>query len=232
MATRQEEIRRLEAERAALEKGVIGSRMVNMGGRLGRIAQRVSSDRLNSIDNRLSELRLDPEWAAQNPDKAQAELTRRQWELYERRGMGLEDSVLAEITDPATAERAATRAGISAREAFAGAGAMTDRRLERHGVQATAEQRAGAARRTDLARAMAIGGAKQDAREATREDNIDLLSGTLNVGAGLSSAATQGLESAASMQNQRVETAKAQRAAHTQSMISTGLTLGAAIFAI
>lgn len=172
----------------------------------------------------LNRINLDPEWAAANPDKAQAELTRQQWDLYQKRYAPLEDQVLAEITDPTAPERAATEAGDIVSRFHEGTRDMTLRRLARYGVAPTEEEAASIDRHLGLARALAISGAKNTARSETRDMYMDLLSGTLDQGKGLSSAASAGLNAAASMQSAREQAAAAQKAAHQQSMLSSALT--------
>jgi hypothetical protein len=109
---------------------------------------------------------------------------------------------------------------------------MTDRRLTRLGITPTAEQKADLERNTDLSRALAMAGAKNTARAETRDNNIDLLSGALNLGAGLSSAATSGAASAAADSNARDIASANADAAKKQSVVSSTLTgagIGAAI---
>jgi hypothetical protein len=176
---------------------------------------------------------VDPNLQNAKPDTAQAALTRAQWQLYKDKFQPTEQSALDYLKDPnAAIESAASSAGSAVARTYNAEQGMTDRRLTRLGITPTAEQKADLERNTDLSRALAIAGAKNTARAETRDNNIDLLSGALNLGAGLSSAATSGAASAAADSNARDIASANADAAKKQSVVSStlaGAGIGAAI---
>jgi hypothetical protein len=167
---------------------------------------------------------VDPNLQNAKPDTAQAALTRAQWQLYKDKFQPTEQSALDYLKDPnAAIESAATSAGGAVARTYSAEQGMTDRRLTRLGITPTAEQKADLDRNTDLSRSLAMAGAKNTARAETRGNNIDLLSGALNLGAGLSSAATSGAASAAADSNARDIASANASAAKKASVISSGM---------
>lgn len=167
---------------------------------------------------------IDPEWASQNPEKAQAMLIDQQREDFNQRYRPLEEAAIAEFMK--SPEQAAQRAGGVAGKAFSGASGMSERAMGRRGASMTADQRRASADATGLARARSIGTAENTTRRNVRDRNIEGLGTMVSIGKGISGGVNRDMGSAADMQSQRIQANKAASAARKQNMVSTAVSVG------
>lgn len=175
---------------------------------------------------------VDPTRARDDPEGGQAALTRAQWRLFQEKYVPLEDEALATIMDGNLSATVANRAGQRVSEAFAGSDGMTDRRLARRGLLASASDRQVFARNRGLDRATAIAGAENTARQQTSDLRLALAGDAMQIGQGISGQASQGLSSAGSLASARDQQNKAAKAAQKQSNLAMGSSLaGTALMA-
>lgn len=156
-----------------------------------------------------------------DPNAMNAQVTRNQWQLYQNRGVPMEDRIIAYGMDPNAAETEADLAGRDIANAFASTSRDADIALGRYGASMTAGQRATSARLRDLDKALAITGTKNEVRRSTRDYQTDLLGAVDQSMRGLSSSASSSLGSAAAMQTAREQAGKDARAQWKQNTMST-----------
>lgn len=174
--------------------------------------------------------RIDPATAQSDPRAAQAALTRAQWDLYEKTFQKGEDALLDFSRDQTQPDKYAAMAGDDVRQAYSLTDGMADRRLSRYGVTMDADQRAVSERLRGLEQGLSVVGAENSARRAVTDLQTDTLGGMVQIGRGVSAAASEGLAGAASLATSREnanrqidaqnDAASAQR---TQGVISSGL---------
>jgi len=182
--------------------------------------------------------RIDPASAQSDPRTAQATLTRRQWDLFESTFQKGEDALLDFASDKTQPDKYAAMAGDDARQAFSLTEGMADRRLSRYGVTMDADQKAVSGRLRGLEQGLSIVGAENNARRGVTDLQTDTLGGMVQIGRGVSAAASEGLAGAANLATSRENTNtqidsqnKAADRANTQSMISTGLSAAGLLMA-
>jgi hypothetical protein len=168
---------------------------------------------------------IDPEWASQNPDKAQAAVTDAQWENFQTRYRPIEDAAIAEFLR--SPEEAAQRAGLAAASGFEGNDAMLQRQLSRHGATMTADQQRVAARREGLNALRGQASAENLTRRNIRDRNIEGLGTMMGIGQGISGGVNRDLGSAAGMQSARNQAGAAAQQGWTNNLIGAGLGLAA-----
>lgn len=171
-------------------------------------------------------LRINAALAEKKPQWAQGELHEKQWDLFKDRYRPLERSAIDELLRGT--DRAARTAGVNARRGLRGASAVTARSLGRRGVTMTGDQRESARASRSLNRARTIGTAKNLARREQRDRNLEGLGTMLSVGKGISGSAGSNLGAAANLASKRKQQNEAADRQHKQTMISTGVSLGAA----
>lgn len=174
--------------------------------------------------------RIDPATAAADPRAAQAALTRAQWDLFEKTFQEGEDALLDFARDKTQPDKYAAMAGDDARQAYSLTEGMADRRLSRYGVTMDADQKAVSSRLRGLEQGLSIVGAENNARRGVTDLQTDTLGGMVQIGRGVSAAASEGLAGAASLATSRENANtqidaqnKAASAQRTQGIISTGL---------
>ena len=171
---------------------------------------------------------IDPTWAANDPRRAQGQLTRAQWNLFQTKYRPLEDKAINTLLS--SSEPAAQAAGAAVQKSYSAMPAEQARTLARYGLSAPADEAKSISRRTDLTRALDVASATNNTRTTVDQQRVTGLEQMLNTMNGVSQDAGQNLDSAASSASQRDIAAKqnaAARNAANQQMLATGLGLAA-----
>jgi hypothetical protein len=174
---------------------------------------------------------MDPEWAAQNPEKAQAQLIDMQYQDYVARYQPLEDELIAEYMK--SPEESAQQAGLIAGSQFKNVEGMSQRSAARRGAVLTPDQLAAQRRSVGLAEARTVGTAENLTRRHVNERNMNGLSQMMGLGHGLHSGSMSGLSQSSSMAASRNAQHASASQAHKQNTMSTALGmagLAAAVF--
>lgn len=137
-----------------------------------------------------------------NADEALAQITRDDFANFEEVFAPLEKQVL-DIAINRDFSKEGDEAGVRAKEGLAASSRAFERTLSRQNVGLTAEQRKGLARRTDLAKARSSAGAENVTRRGLEKRNINLLANLINIGRGIATSATSGLNTAAGLAQSR-----------------------------
>lgn len=162
---------------------------------------------------------IDPEWASQNPEAAQARLIDARRDDFESRYRPLEEAAIAEFMK--SPEEAASRAQGISTSAFGRVSAMTDRSLGRRGVFMTADQAAAAQAATDLDRVRAGATGANLTRRHVTDRNIEGLGTMAGIGRGVQGAGLSGMGDASGMANARNEAGRAARQQHRAGQLQT-----------
>lgn len=175
---------------------------------------------------------ISPSLGSSNPDSANAQLTRSQYQYFLNRNKPYEDQALAGINDPATSRNLAATAGANAGAMIDQTQGMEERNLSRFGVPITADKQRSLGRNFGMARALGVTAASNTAFGGAEDANTDLAGDALGIGRELTGQASRGLSSAASLQQARQQARDAGNSANRQGVISsvgTGAGLGAAL---
>lgn len=164
-----------------------------------------------------------------NPDKAQADITRAQWEYAKEFFQPLEDDIINKIT--ADVEPEADRAGANARRGFNATLSSAKRDIGRSTAGMTARQREAMKRQINLGRATTTASAENLTRRGLQERNINLLAQMAGIGRGISQNATSGLSTAADAKSARDNAHAAALQQHKQSQMGLGASLAGAALA-
>lgn len=171
---------------------------------------------------------IDPDWAAKNPEKAQAKLIDLQWEDFATRFRPIEEQALAGYM--ASPEVDARRAGLHVARQFRGdPTAHLSRTMGRFGAQLTPEQAQAVAQQRGLDAARGIATAENTTRRHVRDRNMEGLGAMIGIGRDVQGSATNSMSQAASMQAQRNAANAQAKAANRQNNINTALSLGAMV---
>lgn len=169
--------------------------------------------------------------AAANPEAAQAELTRAQWDDYVARYQPLENQAF-QILGSSEAE-AVANAGQYADQSSATAEGNLQRDIGRRGLSVTAEQATAMSRQSKNQAILNNMGAKDAARRAVQDRNLQATTDLISIGKGIAGSASESLNSAASMsasRNAANDAAKAQSKSQNIQTAGTLAGLAAAIF--
>ena len=200
-------------------------------GRLGRFGRAVRDGRDGQVHTMGGAPdTIDPEWASQNPDAAHAKLIETQREDFVSRYRPLEQEAIAEFMKPP--EEAAQRAGLAAGSQFGNAAGISQRELGRRGAQMTGDQHRAMTEGLGLAQARGVGTAENIMRREVRDRNVNGLGQMISIGKDIYGGTNRDMGSASQMATGRSDAHKGARQAHTQSMVSTGLGLGALMFTV
>jgi hypothetical protein len=164
---------------------------------------------------------IDPEWARNNPEAAQAKLIDIQRDDFNARYRPLEEAAIAEYMK--SPEQAAQRAGGIAAQGFHGGTGAADRSMGRMGAAMTGDQRRASGEATGLAQARAVGTAENTTRRAIQDRNIEGMGTMIGIGKGIQGSVNSGMDGAAGMQGARNQAHSAAKAGHKQNMMSTGV---------
>lgn len=171
---------------------------------------------------------IDPEWAAANPDKATASITRAEWDQYVKDFVPAENQLLAKANDAGWVQTAANDAGNAVTDASArGAASLADTFMRR-GVTPTDAQRKSITRRNDTATSIGVADAENTTRRSLSDVRTNLIADTLSIGRGIATSASGSLDSAANLAAARDAAGRTNSSA-TKANLSSGLvTAGAA----
>lgn len=158
------------------------------------------------------------------------EITRQQYDDYQKRFVPIENQLIGMVGDKATNERLVNEAGTRSDAAFDSSAGALGRNLERLGVRPTAGQSASMQRRTGLARAIANADAKNTTRMANEDRDIAGLGNLVNTGRGIATGAMSGLEAAAGMQSQREQYNAQAKSAARGGLLQMATTIGSMYF--
>lgn len=175
---------------------------------------------------------VDPDFARDNPEEAQAQLTRSQFEFFEKNFLADEDAAIRFAGNRDLAEAKADEAGATIGDIVASSRGQTSRRLSRFGIQQSGRERAVDKRTRSLDEAAATGVAKNQTRRDVRDIQTAVAQDVLDVGKGISGQAGSALSSASGMafaRNQAHQQAKASRTANTISTVGSGAGIGFAV---
>lgn len=169
---------------------------------------------------------LDPDWARENPDKAQARLTRAQWDYAKKVYQPAEDAAIAEVTD--SVDDNANRAGGMVASAFERGRGTAERNRSRYGVSTSARNQNVLDRRSKFTESKSTAGAENRTRRGLTDRNTNAMGVLAGHSQGIASGATDALDSAAGMKAQR-DAAGKQMDAQQKSNQLGGAAAGAAI---
>jgi hypothetical protein len=160
-----------------------------------------------------------------------ASLTRAQWQYFLDFYRPQEQEILSEAmrTDFTTE---GDEAGLTAAAGVQAGRGTLERNLRRTGVQLTDEERKALDRRTGSTLARATARAENTTRRGLSDSRTNLLRGAVEIGRGVASTASYGLNSAADMAAQREALYQQQKSAASSTNISTAASLAALAFAI
>ena len=160
-----------------------------------------------------------------------ADLTRAQWQYFLDFYRPLEEATLAEaLRTDFSAE--GDEAGLTAAAGVRSGRGLLERNLSRQGVALTSEERAALNRRTGSTLTKSVARAENTTRRQLSDSRTNLLRGAVEIGRGVATTASQGLNSVADMAAQREALYQQQKAAATSTNISTISSLAALAIAI
>jgi hypothetical protein len=177
-------------------------------------------------------LSMSAEEAAANPEAAQAELTRAQWADYLARYKPLENQAFQILGG--SEQEAVANAGQYADQSSAAAEGALQRDIGRRGLTVTAEQAAAMSRQAKNQAVLNNMGAKDAARRAVQDRNLQATTNLISIGKGIAGSASESLNSAASMSASRTAAnaaAKAQSQSQNMQTVGTLSGLGIAAYA-
>lgn len=180
----------------------------------------------------LDDLKVDPELARTNPDKAQAQLTRNQYKLYERAFKQHEDKALSAALNPGAINAVADDASGRAAAAFDAQDGQAARRMARYGLKATDAQQKVLDRKRGLARDTVVAGTENAIRGQADDARLDQLGDVLSLGAGIQQSGAAALGEAGGLARARQTANDNAQAAYRQSrQAQTASALGSVISA-
>lgn len=146
---------------------------------------------------------LDPEAAAKDPRKAQGELTRAQWDLYEQTTAKGEDALIDFALDDTLPDQYADDAIKDINTAYDKSAGQTERRLSRFGVTMDSDQQKVSDRLRGLERSLAVSGGANVARQGVSDLQLETLGAVNQIGAGIAAQSASNISSAANLQSGR-----------------------------
>ena len=166
-----------------------------------------------------------------SPDATSARITRDQWRHFLDTYRPVENAVLASAMQTDFTDQG-NEAGQTARAQVNASMGTATRNISRSGGSLTAEERGALGRRKDLSLARAAGRAENSTRRTLSDTRTNLLAGIVGIGNGVANTAMSGLSSAADMAAQREMAYKQQKAAATNSTLSTAASAAALLIAL
>jgi hypothetical protein len=155
-------------------------------------------------------LTLDPERAQRDPQWAQGELIRSQWDLFTQRYRPLEENAIAQINRDIEPE--VDRAGDTVRGFYSIADGMQERNAARFGLNQSADTRAVSRRRSGLQQALDVAGTKNNLRREWEDTRMDKLGEMLGIGKGIAGTSLESMGTAAGLASARQQAGDSARA--------------------
>jgi hypothetical protein len=159
-----------------------------------------------------------------------AGVTRAQWQHFLDTYRPVEDEVLRRAMD-SDFTKEGDAAGQTAAAGVNASRGILARNLSRSGVSLSAEERAALSRRTGSTLTRAVARAENTTRRAGAENRSNLLRGIVNIGRGVATSATGGLQSVADMAAQRESLHQQQRAQASSTNLSAAASAAAMLIA-
>lgn len=203
------------------------------GGLFGGLLDWINENQGGNQDGVPSASTIDPEWAKNNPRKAQARLIEEQQRLFDNKFKQYEDDAIGRVNDDTLASTRAQEAQDRARRVFKNEDgdsrgvARTQRQLSRYGRTTSPGLEEALNRSSSLSAASAVAGAGNRERDRVQDQQTAWASDLLNTGQGLNQSATSALGSSSSMAYERNRIGEQRDAQQTQNLISTGATIAA-----
>lgn len=163
-----------------------------------------------------------------DPQAAQAQLIREQWDYAKEVYHPLENAAIAEVTGGVEDE--ANRAGDIATNAFGRAREQRGRDMARYGVSQTDRQRKSNTRRAAIAETTGVADAENSTRRSVEDRNMNAQAKLIGHGAGVASSANENLASASNLASAREQTGEAMKAKAKQGQIGGAMSGAAAGF--